>query len=356
MTIRNQRGAVEMMPQNYDDVWQDLKGNLELIRETEGLDGVLRALERHHQDNGFIRDRVEGIARFKFYHPQHPERFLRVQFNPRRALRRNGSGIKTPPSGIRVLNDGCFLCRDNIAWQQQGAELGYELDLGGQRCIAWMNPFPLLPTHVVLASAAHITQEWGYHDEGGQDVRGILRILAAMSAQLPGYVGFYNGVSAGASIPGHLHFHFSRRPEDDPRFPLESAADDLVAGTTEPGRVRDYPLDIAVWRGTGDSLADGVSSWLADWAERNRSRLSGLSANFIVTTDPVTRVTSLYFAPRRRNHVSNGVMSGMIGGLEVLGEFVYTVIDEKAHLENGAVDYFSLENILNEIHTPLNAG
>lgn len=341
-----------MMPQNYDDVWHDLNGRLELIRETEGLDGALRALERYHQDNGFVRDRAERIARFKFHHPQHPERFLRVQFNPRRALRRNGSGIKTPPSGIRVINNGCFLCRDNIAWQQQGTEVGYELDLHGQRCIAWMNPFPLLPTHVVLAPAAHITQEWSYHDGGGQGVDDLLHTLVSMSAQLPGYVGFYNGVGAGASIPGHLHFHFSRRPEDDPRFPLESAADDFVAGRAEPGLVKDYPLDVAVWRG-GESLVTAAASWVARWAERNRSRLPGLSANLIVTTDAETSITSLYFAPRRRNQVSNGVTSGLIGGLEVLGEFVYTVIDEKTRLENGAVDYFSLEDILREIHTPL---
>jgi diadenosine tetraphosphate (Ap4A) HIT family hydrolase len=342
-----------MMPQKYDDVWHDLNGRLELIRETEGLDGALRALERYHQDNGFVRDRAERIARFKFHHPQHPERFLRVQFNPRRALRRNGSGIKTPPPGIRVINNGCFLCRDNIAWQQQGAEVGYELDLDGQSCIAWMNPFPLLPTHVVLAPAAHITQEWSYHEGGGQDVDDLLHTLVSMSAQLPGYVGFYNGVGAGASIPGHLHFHFSRRPEDDPRFPLESAADDFVAGKAEPGLVQDYPLDVAVWRGTGVALVTDAASWVARWAERNRSRLPAMSANFIVTTEPETGVTSVYFAPRWRNHVSNGVMSGLIGGLEVLGEFVYTVIDEKARLENGAVDYFSLEYILREIHTPL---
>ncbi len=352
MALNKQSNAPAMMPQNYDDVWSGLNTRLRSIRPAGGLDAVFRALESHQQDSGFIRDRAEGIARFKFHHPQHPERFLRVQFNPRRALRGNGSGIRTPPPGYREVNNGCFLCRDNVVWQQQGAEVGYELDLGGQRCIAWMNPFPLLPTHIVLASDAHITQDWSYHDAGGQDVDDLLHTLVSMSAQLPAYVGFYNGVGAGASIPGHLHFHFSRRPEDDPRFPLEFAADDYNAGQAEPGRVQDYPLDVAVWRGAGESLVTAAASWMGRWADRNRSRLPGLSANFIVTTDAETGITSLYFAPRRRNHVSNGVMSGLIGGLEVLGEFVYTVIDEKTRLENGAVDYFSLENILREIHTP----
>ncbi len=346
--------VMPMMPQNYDDVWQDLNDHLNAIRQDAGnLDAVFRALDLHQHKTGFIKDRFEEIARFKFYHPQDPSRFLRVQFNPKRALRLKGIGIKTPPPDISITNNGCYLCRDNIAWQQQGAELGYDMEINGSRYVAWMNPFPLLPTHVVVSSTEHRTQEWIHHRDGGLEVSEILNTLVTLSAQAPGYIGFYNGVGAGASIPEHMHIHFCQRPDDDPLFPLELVQVNFSRDTSGAGLVENYPLAVAVWRGTTSDVLKTATEWLSEWAQRNQPRLANMTANFIATTDPDTDQSSLYFAPRERNRIWRGGISDLIGGLEVMGEFVYTIKEEKVHLEGGIVDYFTLEKILTDIHTPL---
>jgi len=341
-----------MMPQDYDSVWRELNQHLQEIEKSSGLDAVFRELEVHHIKSGFIKDQFEEIARYTFYHPDDKSRYFRVQHNQKRALRLKGSGTKIPPPGIAVQNNGCFLCRDNVAWQQQGNEIGYELQVDGDDYYAWMNPFPLLPTHVVIATREHTSQEWTLHDDGQLDTTRMLYCLVDLASRLPGYIGFYNGVGAGASIPGHMHLHFCRRPEEAPDFPLEKMECDLSNTNGELEIVKDYPLAVAVWRGSPREVVQRAAEWLEHWAEGNRDRLNNLAANFIATTNQTTGEISLYFTPRERNRTWSGGKSDLIGGLEALGEFVYTIEEEQQLLEEGVVEYFMLEKILADIRTP----
>jgi diadenosine tetraphosphate (Ap4A) HIT family hydrolase len=340
-----------MMPQNYDFVWRELNQRLQEIEKSSGLDGVFRELEAFHVGSGFIKDQFEEISRYTFYHPEDKSHFFRVQHNQKRALRLKGSGIKVPPPGIVVQNNGCFLCRDNVAWQQQGNEIGYEIQVDGDSYYAWMNPFPLLPTHVVISTREHTSQEWTLHDDGQLDTTHMLHCLVGLASRLPGYIGFYNGVGAGASIPGHMHLHFCRRPEDAPSFPLEQMGRELSSVNGEVMIVKDYPLAVAVWRGSSQEVVQQAAEWISHWAEGNCKRLNSLAANFIATSDPATSEVTLYFTPRERNRSWRGGMSDLIGGLEVLGEFVYTIEEEQELLEEGVVEYFALEKILADIHT-----
>lgn len=343
-----------ILPQEYDSVWTKLNQRLhEVEMSGGGLDGVFRELEKNQLVTGFIKDRLEDIERFTYAHTEDESRCLRVQFNPKRALRHRGSGVKTPPPGMARINDGCFLCRENIAWQQQGAEQGYELEAYGGTYNAWMNPFPLLPTHVVIASTDHTTQKVSFFEKGQLDTSTLLHTLVELSGRVPGYVGFYNGVGAGASIPGHLHFHFCRRPEDDPDFPLERAPHEFFQSEGCAGLVADYPMVVTFWRGSPERVLKEAIKWIPYWAERNQKQLKKLTANLIVTTDPVTKDTTLYFAPRELNRVWSGGVSDYIGGLEILGEFVFTVEREREFLKQGIINYSTLEKILLEIHTPL---
>lgn len=341
-----------MMTQDYEFVWQELNQRLQEIEKSSGLDGVFRELETYHVNSGFIKDQFEEIARYTIHHPEDKSRFFRVQHNQKRALRLKGSGIKTPPAGTSAQNNGCFLCRDNVEWQQQGIEIGYEIEVDGDSYYAWMNPFPLLPTHVVISTREHTSQEWTLHEEGHLDTTRMLQCLVGLAGRLPGYIGFYNGVGAGASIPGHMHLHFCRRPEGEPDFPLEQKTRELSNVDGEVVMVKNYPLAVAVWRGSSHEVVRQAAEWLSHWAKGNHERLNILSANFIATMDPATNEVTLYFTPRERNRTWSGGGSQLIGGLEVLGEFVYTIEEEQQLLEDGVVDYFALEKILADIQTP----
>jgi hypothetical protein len=77
-----------------------------------------------------------------------------------------------------------------------------------------------------------------------------------------------------------------------------------------------------------------------------------LTANVIATADPDGIVT-LYFVPRDRGMARGTGMSGLVGGLEVLGELVFSSGEERQILDNGAMDYFAVETILGSVRTPL---
>ncbi len=341
------------MLSDYDTAWSELNARLRGIEDGAGLGGALAELQAYQQRTGFIKDRLESVDRHTFYHPRDSSRFFRVQYNPKRALRFNGNGITVPPSGIVVRNDGCFLCRDNIRWQQGGSQLGYEVRIGETVYYAWMNPFPLLPTHIVVATETHTSQEWGCEYGGRRGKSMLLSDLVALAARMPGYVGFYNGVDAGASIPGHMHLQFCQRPEDDPEFPLERAArvfDDSDQGVNFLSR---YPVAAAVWQGAAAEVSEAASSWVSQWTHRNRDRLNNLTANFIASKDLAGDGVSLYFVPRARSTSRVNGLHGLIGGLEILGEVVFSSPEEKKLLDDGAIDYFALASYLARVRTPM---
>ncbi len=341
------------MLSEYDTAWFELNDRLRGVEGNGGLRNALAELKLHQQRTGFIKDRLDDVERRTFRHPQNPDRFFRTQYNPKRALRFNGSGVVVPPAGMSASNDGCFLCRDNIRWQQRGSQMGYEIDVDGTPYYAWMNPFPLMPTHVIIATRAHTSQEWCFDNGGPPGNSALLNDLAALAMRLPGYVGFYNGVDAGASIPGHMHLHFCERPDDAPEFPLERAARGVVDAFDGVGFLTDYPVAVAVWRGPAKRVVAAASEWVWQWTERNRDRLHSMTGNFIVSADPDGDAIDLYFVPRDRSTSRAVGLHGLIGGLEILGEVVFSRPEDKELLDRGAIDYITLESYLARIHTPL---
>lgn len=341
------------MQLEFEQAWSDLNLRLQELESGAGLGAALQALEVHHRESGFIADRLHEVERHTFYDPENPDRFLRVQYNPRRALRFAGSGGAQAPS--HVPNNGCFLCRENIQWQQQGAQLGYGIQLDDRAYFALMNPFPLLPAHVVIASADHRTQDWNFHDDHGMDADTIIGDLIRLVDRMPGHLGFYNGVDAGASIPGHLHYQFVMRPTESPLFPLEAAARNIPAYDDQPGIVDGYPLDVLVWRGTAKDVVAQASYWISSWAEQNNTRMKTFAANIIATRDERQDVVTLYFVPRDRTRARSRVFSGLIGGLEVLGEIVLCNADEKARLSAGLIDYATLHTALSDVRVPIDS-
>ena len=129
----NLTGATRTGYMEYDRTWLELN---ERLRETEaaegGLGAALAALEVHQRENGFIQDNLSDVERHLFPHPDDPTLSFRVQHNPKRALRFNGSGVGLHsiyrirgPMG-RVSN-GCFF--DSSTVRVIGSESHVALDL-----------------------------------------------------------------------------------------------------------------------------------------------------------------------------------------------------------------------------------
>ena len=339
-------------PTDYDTAWADLNNALKTTEIAQGFAAAIAGLQANQHGTGFIKDPLTGVKRYTFRHPDDPSRFFRVQFNAMRMARFNGAGLSVPPEGIEIVHGGCYLCRENVAWQQEGRELGFEVIVNGMHYNAWMNPFPLMPCHVVMASAMHETQDWSFAPGGGQDVSRLIGDLTALASLLPGYLGFHNGVDAGASIAGHLHFQFFQRPADMPDFPLEINLAGKHPEGDAPVFTTDYPLPAVKWCGPAKSVTKAAAAWINDWARRNGERTYRLTANIIATTTDDGMVT-LYFVPRDRSKSRGHGLSGQIGGLEVLGELVFASPHDRELIEKGKINYFAIEEILASVRTPL---
>ncbi|MCM1293191.1 MAG: DUF4922 domain-containing protein [Bacteroides sp.] len=106
-----------------------------------------------------------------------------LQHNP---ARRRSTAAKVDAESIASRR--CFLCRCNRPSEQFAIDIpGYEILL---------NPYPIFPNHLVIASKSHTPQQ----------VVGRLTVMLDLAARLKGFTVFYNGARCGASAPDHMHF------------------------------------------------------------------------------------------------------------------------------------------------------
>lgn len=347
-------GVLNSMYENleeYEAVWSDLNRELDAVATSGmGLDAALRALHDQQLSLGFIRDDLIEPRRYLLFDPAFSGNHFSAQFNPSRARRFVGAGRKDPPPGAANLNGGCFLCPENVQWQQEGKEFGYELDLEDRKYVAWMNPYPLLPNHTVIASREHIPQTWRLNgsSQPPRSLSTIVTDLLRLTSRLPGWFGFYNGEGAGASVPHHLHYQLLPRPKEYGPFPLELAASEpRSSGCVVKGG---YPLEFAHWRGGIDDLLDRALPWLISWSGKAHANLT---ANVIAIARDGTQELDLYFVPRDVNRPRSPEMSGLVGGLEVLGELIFCSEDEVHRLESGEIDYATIERLLSSVAVSL---
>jgi len=342
-----------MSDQNqYQRSWQILNHDLRGLEQKQGdLGGALEALYSHQFTSGFVCDDLSRVERYSVAHPADPDQIFLVQFNPRRAERFDGRGHSSPGPGQVAEHDGCFLCPANILWQQGELQLGYDVELNGRDYIAWINPYPLAPVHSVIASRDHLSQAWVVDSVGDKKlyIADLITDLVTLARRLPGYLTFYNGIDAGASIPGHLHYHAFRRPVRHARFPIERLTEG--SGAAAELVTHGYPVHFAFWRGEGMDVELRVSQWANTWIEKNDTRKMELTANIMAVADVETGAVSLYFVPRSRsnNTGQNPIGKRLIGGLEMLGELVFSTSDDKRQLDAGRVDYFSLAQMLADV-------
>ena len=331
-----------------------LTRRLDDLRRRDGLGAALEGLRRHQVQSGFIRDDLSEVRRFEFLHPEGDGRYFSAQFNPARARRLKGSGLDQPPPGISTVNDGCFLCAENIEWQQQGAETGYPLNAGGISAAAWMNPFPLAVGHAVIASRDHVHQHW---EHNGLGLAELVTNLIDVSDRLPGWITFYNGVGAGASIETHLHFHALPRTPDLPPMPIERAA--ARHRPTPPGAPLElavvrtsYPMDFVHWRGPRESLNAEIPDWLNDWQRRSEGDADA-TANIMAVRHRHAPLLDVFFVPRARSRSRAEGLGGVIGAFETMGEIVCSHPDEGIRLASGDIDHPFIENMLRGVSVAL---
>jgi len=92
-----------------------------------------------------------------------------------------------------IKSRACFLCPENEPKEQT------RLEFEGRKSRKYniqINPYPIFPKHLVIASAVHCEQSIWRHFADMLDV----------AKSCKGFTVFYNGPKAGASAPDHLHY------------------------------------------------------------------------------------------------------------------------------------------------------
>ena len=333
--------------ERYDRDQADLQRLLDEMSGT--LADRIIALHEQQLDCGFIRDRLTSVRRTNLVRPESttsggPSGFI-VQYNPKRALRFSGSGRREPPIGTPSAHSGCFLCRENIYWQQFGLEMGYHFSVNDRGYYAWCNPFPFMNRHVTIASDQHEPQSWIGADEGGNSKRfeRLMEDLFAIAGQLPGFVVFYNGDGAGASISGHRHYHaFQRSPGQSP-FPIERSAEQQMHSGQPPFHILEYPITSLFFQDRAEAICHKSTQFVDEWT-RFRHSSALMSANIIAYQHKEKEGSDsdcfrAFFVPRNTYLSTSSGRSETIAGLEVLGEIAFSQEAEFDRLIAGEIDY-----------------
>ena len=351
-------------------LWNDARHlrdleELQAMLEPLPLSIALQHLFAQQTDSGFIVDDLSQSTVFQRHSPE-DDMFLLGQYNPVRLLRFQGVGRKIPPAGM-IIQPGyppsCFICTSNIGWQSKGVQLYYRFPVNGNEYAALCNPFPFMPKHITVASAEHRPQSW-HGKTLEESIQRLVTDLYDISAQLPGWVCFYNGDGAGASIKGHFHYQIFQTPRGHGLFPIQHAAKRIEQRENETMEVmpdenaasvltldaKHYPLAAFRITGNRDSMIRATIGRLTKWSGTIGN---AASANLIAIHEH-NHVT-FYFVPRNHDYSRSGGLTGIVGGLEALGEILFCTEKENDAINTGRINYQYMWDILKGV-TPPNIG
>jgi hypothetical protein len=282
------------------------------------LAGALERLHLFHEISGFAADTRAGVEQFRFRDPRRAIT-LRAEFNPRRRLRRSGSGRNQPPPGFVAVNNGCFLAAGNVVWQQAGRQSYYRRHFAGAAYHFLEQPFPFARLHYTIAAAGDAPQDWR-PSLGTLGHR--IRVMHAIESELPeGFAVLYNGAGAGSSIDWE-HYHLL----DAGRLPIQDA---FAAGV-------EWPLNYRRLEGGVETIAAEAERAAVEWQNAAGERASENIAMVREGGDPVC-----YYIPRHRDRerVDPKIFSGAIGAYESTGVFVFESDEEGQALREGRMGF-----------------
>ncbi len=348
------RSFIEEMEKDWRKKMNRLQSQLD---KGLSLSKKLELLFIQQNQAGFVQgDIIKKAQRFWVPRLSGGERRFLIQYNSERADRSKGFGRKNVPIGSKSVNGGCFLCLENIFWQQKGLEIGYRIDINGREYIALCNPFPLMECHMTITSGKHEPQQWMDEKGSGKKIERVVSDLLELASRSPGFIFFYNGPKAGATIEEHLHFHAFKRPIGQDPYPMEEEANrQLHERQAPPFHLSEYPITTIFFRGKKEEIAEGVSNCIQQWTE-SCENWQNLSANIICSYREDKNgeaIMDLYLVPRDILFSKAPGRTGIVGGLEVLGEIVFSSPEEGQLINSGKIDYNYIWSILKsvEAHT-----
>jgi len=116
-----------------------------------------------------------------------------------------------------IAQRACFLCLRNRPKEQ------FHIKFDGRKKRRYniqVNPYPIFPSHLVVARDEHLPQAIWHHFPD----------MMEFTSKYPSYLVFYNGPCSGASAPDHLHFQAVPRHS----LPLENAVDSFLDNPGTP--------------------------------------------------------------------------------------------------------------------------
>lgn len=180
-----------------------------------------------------LREAVAGLARVEYKKLTAKGSEVLAQFNLQRIV---STGAKVDAATIKKRP--CFLCAENLPPEERGVAYGANF-------VALYNPFPVLPSHLVIISRRHIPQT----------IAGNFGTLLDLALDLgAGYFVLYNGAACGASAPDHLHFQACERKSLPIIREIESWDRRVLSNYSgdsgiEAFTLKDYRLNAIVARG-----------------------------------------------------------------------------------------------------------
>ena len=342
-----------LIRRQYELAREDLAARLQALAEPGGsLVQVIEGLVAHQVHAGIVQDDLHALERFQITAARDPARVFFVDYNPARARRHHGAGRAEAPPGWARVHGGCYLCPENILWQQRFCQFPAQVPLPSGSYHAWANPFPLGHFHVTIAADAHVPQAWMAQDRA-QSLDSLGRRivdLVHLAQQLPRYLVFENGTGAGATLPQHHHFQALKKWPGLARYPIEAAARaqeerDSTGTAGQPFLLRDYPVAALCWHGTVEEITASLGSTLSGWlggvgAEGDWRHLT---TNLIATRESLADTRLRLFVIPRNTHITRATgLAGAVASLELAGELVFAHEQERDRIAAGQVSYDSV--------------
>lgn len=337
----------------YERAREDLSVRLHCLGDPEGdLVSVIEGLCTHQLHAGIVQDDLQALERFQLTSTVDPARVFYADYNPARARRHQGAGRAEAPPGWARVHGGCYLCPENILWQQRFGQFPARIPLPSGDFLSWANPFPLGHFHVTLAAEAHVPQAWmrAEREESLATLRRRLVDLVHLADRLPRYLVFENGTGGGASLPHHHHFQALRKWPGLVRYPIEETAGrqestDRVGSAGQPYILRDYPVVALCWHGTAAEIVASLDSALFEWLVKDGGAEDWrhLTTNLIASRETAGDERLRLFLIPRNAHITRATgLAGAVASLELAGELVFAQEQERDRIAAGQVSYASV--------------